>query len=91
MSADQDALPTSLPQDVASCHAMLEGVLQTLTEKAQRIHELEELVATLIRERYGRKSERYDPNQFVIFSPEVDDDSPSTEPPESGHSAVGGV
>ena len=61
MSSDKDARPTSFPQDVASCHAMLEGVFQSLSEKEQRIGRLEVLVETLIRERYGRKSERYDP------------------------------
>lgn len=32
MSADNDARPTSWPQDVASFHALRECVLQTLAE-----------------------------------------------------------
>ena len=50
MSVDKDTRPTSFPQDVASCHAMFEGVFQSLAEKDQRIGQLEELVETLIRE-----------------------------------------
>ena len=46
MSADKDACPTSFPQDVASCHAMLEGVFQSLAEKNQRIGQLEDIVDT---------------------------------------------
>jgi transposase len=57
-------------------------VLQTLSEKDQRIGELEEFVDRLIRERYGRKSERYDPSQLVLFVSEADDESPVAEEPE---------
>ena len=65
MSADKDARPDSFPADLASCHAMLAGVFQSLTEKDQRIGQLEELVEALIRERSGRKSERYAANQIA--------------------------
>jgi hypothetical protein len=44
MSSDNDARPTSLPQDIASCHAMLEGVFQSMAEKDKRIGELEDVV-----------------------------------------------
>lgn len=81
MSADKDTRPTSLPQDVASCHALLEGVFQTLAEKEKRIGELEGIVDQLIRERYGRKSERYDPNQIALFDTQTEDDASVAEPP----------
>jgi uncharacterized protein YecA (UPF0149 family) len=49
MSADQNSRPTSpLPEDVASCHAMLKDLLPTLAEKEQRIEQLKELVGALI-------------------------------------------
>jgi transposase len=81
MSADKDTRPDSFPPDIASCHAMLEGVFQSLAEKEQRLGQLEELVETLIRERLGRKSERYAPNQIALFTTEPDDDSSLAEPP----------
>ena len=87
MSADQDARPASFPQDIASCHAMLEGVFQSLAEKEKRIGELEEFVEALIRERYARKSERYDPNQLALFQLETEDDGDVAEPPETEDAA----
>ena len=87
MAADKDRRPTSLPQDVASCHAMLEGVLQSLSEKDKRISELEGIVDQLIRERYGRKSERYDPNQLAFFDPQAQDDSSVAEAPSEEETA----
>lgn len=38
MSADKDARETSFPQDIASCHAMLEAVFQSLPKlKIKRV------------------------------------------------------
>ena len=51
MSADNDTHPTSYPQDIASCHAMLEGVFQSMAEKDQRIQQLEGLVRALLHDR----------------------------------------
>jgi transposase len=83
MSSDKDTHPTSFPQDVASCHAMLEGVLQSLAERDQRISQLEDLVEALIRERRGRKSERYDPDQLALFAGEDDEQASVAEPPDT--------
>ena len=82
MSADKDPRPTSFPEDVASCHAMLEGVFQTLAEKDKRIGQLEAVVEQLIHERYGRKSERYDPDQRALFETQAEDDAVVAEPCE---------
>jgi len=62
---------------------MLQGVLNTLAEKDQRIGQLEELVEKLIQERYVRKSERYDPDQRALFTLEDDNDAPVAEPPHT--------
>ena len=81
MSAEKDARPTSFPQDIASCHAMLEGVFQSLAERENRIGELEKIVNTLIHERSARKSERYDPDQLALFA--VEEEGEVAEPPNS--------
>jgi len=81
MSAEKDARPTPFPQDIASCHAMLEAVLQSLAQREKRIGELEEIVDTLIRERSARKSERYDPDQLALFT--VEEEGAVAEPPSS--------
>ena len=67
MSTDDAAPSLTLPQDVASCHAMLESVLQSLQEKNHRIEELEKIVHRLIEERQRRSSERYSPDQLALF------------------------
>jgi transposase len=66
---------------------MLEGVFQSLAEKDKRIGELEELAEALIRERLGRKSERYDPDQLALFSLKEEDDALVAEPPETADPA----
>ncbi len=93
MSAEKDTHPTSFPQDIAACHAMLEGVFQSLAERDKRIGELEEIVDTLIRERYVRKSERYDPDQQALFSTQEEESAaepPSEEEPSSPPKERGG-
>jgi transposase len=60
---------------------MLEGILQSLAEKDQRIGELEEIVDTLIRQRYGPKSERYDPRQLALLDLQAEGDGSVAEPP----------
>lgn len=87
MSAAHVARPASLPQDIASCHAMLEGVFQSLAEKEKRIGELEAFVEVLVRERYARKSERYDPDQLALFALKKDEDGDVAEPPEPDDAA----
>ena len=82
MPADQDAHPTSFPQDIAACHAMLQGVFQSLAEKDKRIGQLEAIVEQLIHQQRGHKSERYDPRQFTLFEPDSGEDSSVAEPSE---------
>jgi hypothetical protein len=49
MSSEKD--PGSLPADVASCHDMIRGLLQTLSERDGQVAQSESILATLIRER----------------------------------------
>lgn len=81
MCSKKDEHRTSLPPDVASCHDMLEGVLQCLAEKDKRIEELEGIVDQLIQQRSGRKSERYDPNQQTLLDTTAEDEPSVSEPP----------
>ncbi len=84
MAAKQDTTSLSLPNDVGSCHDMIEGLLQTLAEREGRVHELESIVDQLIRERFGPKRERYvDPDQQQLFDNHDADhekDSSANEP-----------
>ena len=80
MSASQDTAALSLPDDVASCHEMLQGLAQTLQERDRRIAQLEAAMDALIRQRYAPKRERYvDPDQQLLFG----EPGEVAEPPES--------
>ena len=59
--------PAALPDDVASCHAMLEEAFQALAERDKRIGELEEIMDHLIRQRQRRRAKRIDPDQLKLF------------------------
>ncbi len=83
MPADSNAQPTSFPPDIAACHAMIQGMLETLAEREQRIGQLEQIVDTLIRERYGPKSERHAPDQLPLFDLSADDAAPEQPPSEA--------
>ncbi len=60
---------------------MLESVFHSLDQRNKRVDQLEAIVDKLIRERYGRKSERYDPNQLALFETEGEEDASLAEPP----------
>ena len=80
MSSKPDTAARSLPDDVASCHEMLQGLARTLQERDQRIAQLEAAMDALIRQRYAPKRERYvDPDQQLLF----DEPGEVAEPPES--------
>lgn len=84
MSSEQDTVAVSLPKDVASCHELVKSLVQTLSEREQRIVQLEAAMDALIRERYGPKRERYvDPDQMLLFGEDVENtEEPPSEPPE---------
>ncbi|NLS96381.1 MAG: hypothetical protein GXX96_29945 [Planctomycetaceae bacterium] len=68
MSASQDTAAVSLPDDLGSCHEMLQDLARTLCERDRRIAELEAAMEALINQRYAPKRERYaDPDQRLLF------------------------
>jgi len=92
MSANQDTAAVSLPDDVASCHEMLQGLARTLQERERRIAELEAAMDALIRERCAPKRERYvDPDQQLLFDEPGEIAEPSESPDEesSGDDSTG--
>lgn len=61
---------------------MLEGLLESLAERDQRIEELEESIDRFLRERLCPKSERYDPSQQKLFAIDGDGAAVAEPPPE---------
>jgi len=83
MLANQDTAALSLPDDVASCHEMLQGLARTLQERDRRIAQLEAAMDALIRQRYAPKRERYvDPDQQLLFGEPGEVAEPSESPDE---------
>jgi transposase len=76
----------ALPNDVALCHELIRQQAAALEQAQRRIEQLEHSVDLLLRQRYGPRSERIDPNQLRLFTDEGDEPVLSTEPavvPES--------
>ena len=56
--------PNQFPDDIEQCHAVI-------AEMAERLQQLQHIVAHLLRERYGQKAEKIDENQLVLFAGEI--------------------
>jgi len=90
MSANRDTAALSLPDDVASCHEMLQGLARTLQERDGRIAELEAAMAALIRERYAPKRERYvDSDQQLLFGEPGEIAEPLEAPQDDNDDSTG--
>ena len=75
----------SLPNDLALCRELIRQQADSLEKAQRRIEQLEHSVDLLLRQKYGPRSERIDPNQLRLFI-EEGDERVSTEadvPPET--------
>jgi len=80
-----------LPDDAATLKRMVLELLATLTETRHEREQLQERLHLLLQRLYGRKSERFDPNQPLLFgdlneaaepAPPVPDTSAAPSPPQ---------
>jgi transposase len=69
----------SLPNDVALCHELIRQQAYSLRQAQRRIEQLEHSMDLLLRQRYGPRSERIDPNQLRLFTDEGDESIASGE------------
>src|SRR5262245_26084266 len=67
----------ALPNDIALCHELIRQQATALEQAQRRIEQLEHSVDLLLRQRYGPRSERIDPNQLRLFTDEGHDPVPS--------------
>lgn len=72
--------PTTLPDDLATCHQLIRNLLDAIRKDTHRIHHLEHQLEALLRARYGKKSEKLDPNQLLLFAMELAEEG--VEPPK---------
>ena len=63
----------ALPNDITLCHELIRQQAAALEQAQRRIEQLEHSVDLLLRQRYGPRSERIDPNQLRLFTDEGDD------------------
>jgi transposase len=68
-----------LPNDVALCHELICQQADSLDKVQRRIEQLEHAMDVLLRQKYGPRSERLDPNHLRLFTEENDEAATSQE------------
>src|SRR5438477_12456635 len=80
-----------LPDDLETAHQLIRELLETLGQQIHLNAKLQHQLEQLLRHRYGRKGERIDPAQLLLFAqeilaqaePEPDPASEPTSPPST--------
>jgi transposase len=73
--------PTLLPQDVATCHALIAQLVAELRTRDARVADLEHRMDLLLKRVYGRTSEKIDPAQLPLFDTTPEAPVPELPPP----------
>src|SRR6516165_2259587 len=60
-----------LPDDLETAHQLIRELLATLGEQIHLNDKLQHQLEQLLRHRFGRKSERVDPAQLLLFAQEI--------------------
>src|SRR3954463_6716745 len=60
-----------LPGDLETAHQLIRELLETLGQQIHLNAKLQHQLEQLLRQRYGRKSERGDPAQLLLFAQEI--------------------
>ena len=73
-----------LPDDLETAHQLIRELLETLGQQIHLNAKLQHQLEQLLRQRYGRKSERIDPAQLLLFAQEIlaQAEPEPTPPPE---------
>lgn len=64
-------LDTPLPDDIESAHRIIRELLASLHQQAHLNEKLQHQLEQLLRRLYGKKSEKLDPNQLLLFAREI--------------------
>jgi transposase len=73
---------TPLPDDIETAHRLIRALLETLRQQTHLNDALQHQLEQLLRRLYGRKSEKLDPNQLLLFAREILDAAGPETPPE---------
>src|SRR3954469_25422331 len=60
-----------LPEDLETAHQLIRELLETLAQQLHLNAKLQHQLEQLLRHRYGRKGERVDPAQLLLFAREI--------------------
>ncbi len=63
--------PNELPDDLATAHELIRELAQTVHTQEHLIAKLQHQLEQLLRQRYGRRSEKLDPDQLLLFAREI--------------------
>src|SRR5574340_662450 len=63
--------PGELPPDLETCHQLIRELLDSLAEQTHLNEKLHHQLEQLLRQRYGRKTEKLDPAQLLLFAREI--------------------
>lgn len=74
----KQAVESKLPNDLESCHRVIQQLFNALEEKEGRIEDLMQQVQLLLRARYGRKAESVNLDQLRLFGGQTEE-SPAEE------------
>jgi transposase len=70
--------PSELPTDLSACHQLIRELFQTLAQQTHLNEKLQHQLEQLLRRVYGRRSEKLDPNQLLLFAREIMAESQTT-------------
>src|SRR5436190_2336634 len=64
-------LAIELPTDLDSCHSLIRELLETLRQQGLLIGSMQHQLERLLRQRFGRSSEKIDPDQLLLFAADI--------------------
>jgi transposase len=64
-------LAIELPTDLDSCHSLIRELLETLHQQGLLIGNMQHQLERLLRQRFGRSSEKIDPDQLLLFAADI--------------------
>ena len=70
-----------LARETGECHQLIRELLKTLAQQTHLNDKLQHQLEQLLRRVYGRKSEKLDPNQLLLFAREILAASETAPPP----------
>jgi transposase len=84
----------TLPDDLDTAHRQIREQAETLRQQGQLIARLQHQLEQLLRQRYGKKGEKVDADQLLLFAQDAlaqaEPMSPAAEPPATSEPKTGG-